>query len=131
MSEGAPSRGCLTTKTAIEARVKRLIEDFTVLVRDALSTPLARRKFSRDPDIAADLAVTFTRGLTVMEPAYRNPQHLEKVSQQFVRSCCREPGAAAAANREFTLSISRRGAARRVMAAAGRGPPRAAAAATS
>ena len=71
MSEGAPSRGCLTTKTAIElplagkaieARVRRLIEDFTALIRDALSTPAARRKLSCDPDIAADLVVTFTRG---------------------------------------------------------------------
>ncbi len=94
MTEGAPSRGCLTTKTAIElplagkaieARVKRLLEDFTALIRDALSTPAARRKLSCDPDIAADLAVTFTRGLAVMERAYRNPQHLEKMSRQFVR----------------------------------------------
>jgi TetR/AcrR family transcriptional repressor of nem operon len=94
MSEGAPSRGCLTTKTAIElplagkaieARVKRLIEDLTALIRDALSTPAARQKLSCDPDVAADLAVTFTRGLAVMERAYRNPRHLEKMSQQFVR----------------------------------------------
>lgn len=94
MSEGAPSRGCLTTKTAIElplagkaieARVKRLIEDFTALIRNALSTPAARRQLSCDPDIAADLAVTFTRGLAVMERAYRNPQHLEKMSEQFVQ----------------------------------------------
>ena len=94
MSEGAPSRGCLTTKTAIEpplagkaieARVKRLIQDFTTLIRDALSTPAARRKLSCDPDVAADLVVTFTRGLAVMERAYRNPRHLEKMSEQFVR----------------------------------------------
>ena len=94
MSEGAPSRGCLTTRTALElplagkaiaARVKRLIEDFTALIRDALSTPAARRKLSCDPEIAADLVVTFTRGLAVMERAYRNPRHLEKMSQQFVR----------------------------------------------
>ena len=94
MTEGAPSRGCLTTKTAIElplagkpieARVKRLIEDFTALIRDALSTPAARRKLSCDPDIAADLAVTFTRGLAVMERAFRNPQDLEEMAQQFVR----------------------------------------------
>jgi TetR/AcrR family transcriptional repressor of nem operon len=90
---GAPSRGCLTTKTAIElplagkaieARVKRLLEDLTTLIRDALSTPAARRKLSCDPDIAADLVVTFTRGLAVIERAYRNPQHLEKIAQQFV-----------------------------------------------
>lgn len=94
MSEGAPSRGCLTTKTAlelpvagkaIETRVRRLLEDFTGLIRDALSTPAARRKLSCDPAIAADLIVTFTRGLAVMERAYRNPRHLEKMAQQFVR----------------------------------------------
>ena len=94
MSAGAPSRGCLTTKTAlelpragraIEARVKRLIEDLTALIRDALSTPAARRKLSCDPAMAAELAVTFTRGLAVMERAYRDPRHLEKMAQQFVR----------------------------------------------
>src|SRR6266536_2759985 len=61
MTEGAPSRGCLTTKTAIElplagkaieARLKRLIEDFTALIRDALSTPVARRMLSCEPDVA-------------------------------------------------------------------------------
>ena len=94
MSEGAPSRGCLTTKTAIElplagkaieARVRRLIEEFTALIRDALSTPAARRRLDCDPGVAADLAVTFTRGLAVMERAFRNPRHLEKMAQQFVR----------------------------------------------
>jgi TetR/AcrR family transcriptional repressor of nem operon len=94
MSEGAPSRGCLSTKTAIEfplagkaieARVKRLIGDFTALIRDALSTPAARRRLSCDPDVAADLAVTFTRGLAVMERAFRDPGHLEKMARQFVR----------------------------------------------
>lgn len=94
MTEGAPSRGCLTTKTAlelplagkaIEARVKRLLEDLTAVIRDVLSTPAARRKLSCDPDAAAQLVVTFTRGLAVMERAYRNPRHLEKMSEQFVR----------------------------------------------
>ena len=94
MIEGAPSRGCLTTKTAlelplagktIEGRVKQLIEDFTALVRDALSTPAARRKLSCDPGAAADLVVTFTRGLAVMERAFHDSRHLEKMSEQFVR----------------------------------------------
>jgi TetR/AcrR family transcriptional regulator, transcriptional repressor for nem operon len=93
-SVGAPTRGCLTTKTAIElplagkaieARVRRLIEDLTTLIRDALSTQAARRKLSCDPDMAADLVVTFTRGLAVMERAFRNPRHLEKMAQQFVK----------------------------------------------
>src|ERR1700722_9433473 len=91
---GAPSRGCLTTKTAIElplagkaieARVRRLLEDLTSLIRRALSTPAARRRLSCDPDPAANLVVTFTRGLAVMERTFRNPQHLEKMAQQFVK----------------------------------------------
>jgi AcrR family transcriptional regulator len=94
MSEGAPSRGCLTTKMAIElplagkaieAPVKRLLEDFNALIRNALSTPAARQKLSCDPNAAADLVVTFTRGLAVMERAYRDPRHLKKMSRQFVR----------------------------------------------
>lgn len=101
MTEGAPSQGCLTTKTAIElplagkaieARVKRLIEDLTALIRDALSTPAARQRLSCDPAMAADLAVTFTRGLAVMESAFRNPRHLEKMSQQFVHILLPETG---------------------------------------
>ena len=94
MTEGAPSRGCLTTKTAldlplagkaIEARVKQLIEDFTAVIRDALSTPAARRKLSCDPAAAADLVVTFTRGLAVMERAFHDPRQLEKMAEQFLR----------------------------------------------
>ena len=99
--EGTPPRGCLTTKTAIElplagkaieARVKRLLDDLAALIRDALSTPVARRKLSCEPEIAADLVVTFTRGLAVMERSYRNPRHLEKLSQQFVRTLLPETG---------------------------------------
>ena len=100
MSEGVPTRGCLTTKTAlelplpgkaIEARVKRLIEDLTALIRDALSTPAARPQLSCDPGVAADLVVTFTRGLAVMERAFHDPRHLEKMSRQFVRVLVPEP----------------------------------------
>ena len=96
MTEGAPSRGCLTTKTvnelplagkAIEARVKRLIEDFTTLVREALSTPAARRKLSCDPEMAADLVVTFTRGLAVMERAFHNPRHLRSEERRVGKEC--------------------------------------------
>jgi AcrR family transcriptional regulator len=93
MTEGVPSRGCLTTKTAIELpltseaieqRVRRLIGDLTALIRDRLSTPAAQRRLSCSPEAAADLVVTFTRGLAVMERIYRNPRHLEKMAEQFV-----------------------------------------------
>ncbi|MBV8166854.1 MAG: TetR/AcrR family transcriptional regulator [Alphaproteobacteria bacterium] len=94
MVDGAPSRGCLTTKTlielplpgaVIEARLKQLIDDFTALVRNALSTPAARQKLGCDPAAAADLVVTFTRGLAVMERADRSARQLDKMARQFVR----------------------------------------------
>ena len=45
----------------------------------------ARRKLGCDPGAAADLVITFTRGLAVMERAFHDPRHLEKMAQQFVR----------------------------------------------
>jgi TetR/AcrR family transcriptional repressor of nem operon len=44
----------------------------------------ARRKLGCDPGAAADLVVTFTRGLAVMERAFHDPRHLEKMAQ-FLR----------------------------------------------
>jgi hypothetical protein len=85
------SGDCNSSQLAL-SRVTRLIEDFTALIGDALSTPAARQKLSCDPDVAADLAVTFTRGLAVMEPAYRNPQHLEgRAFRTLARAGRRDP----------------------------------------
>jgi hypothetical protein len=73
----------------IEARVKRLIEDFTVLIRHALSMPAARRQLSCDPGMAAELVVTFSRGLAVMQRVYRNPRQLEKMSRNSAHAAAR------------------------------------------
>lgn len=97
MTGGAPSRGCLTTKTAIElpragkaigARVRGLIEALEELVEGVLSTPSARRRLTCDPRAAAELIVTFTRGLAVMERT-RDRDHLERIASNFVRTLLR------------------------------------------
>ena len=75
---------CIATYRRSE-RLALLLEDLTTLVREALSAPAARRKLSCEPEIAADLVVAFTRGLAVVERVDRNPKHLEKMSQAFVR----------------------------------------------
>jgi hypothetical protein len=76
--------------SAIEARVKRLIEDFTGLIRHALSTPAARRQLSCDPGMAAELGHLLAR--TGGDAAlYRNPRQLEKMSRQFARMLLPEP----------------------------------------
>jgi len=68
-----------------------LLEDFTALIRDALSTPAARRKLSCDPSIAADLVVTFTRGLAVMERPFAIPGIWKRCRSNSCAPCCRTP----------------------------------------
>ena len=94
MTSGSPSRGCLTTKTAldldqagpvIEARVKRLIGDLTTLLTAALSQP-GPRTTALSPEAAADLIVTFTRGLAVMERVHHNKKHLKQTAAHFVQT---------------------------------------------
>ena len=94
MTSGSPPRGCLTTKTAldldtagpaIEARVKRLIGDLTALLTAALSHADAKAELTVAPDAAADLIVTFTRGLAVMERVHHNRKRLKQTAAQLVQ----------------------------------------------
>lgn len=98
MTSGSPSRGCLTTKTAlemdglgpaIEARVKHLIDNLTSLITTALSGPQAELTLAIEPKAAADLVVTFTRGLAVMERVHHNRKRLKQAAAQLVQVLCR------------------------------------------
>ena len=92
MTSGTPARGCLTTRTVLEmeaddeiaAKVRRLLDDLKNLVRTALSTSAARKALVLKPDLAAELIVTFTRGLAVMERAYRDRSRLERTAAALV-----------------------------------------------
>jgi AcrR family transcriptional regulator len=95
MTSGSPSRGCLTTKTAldldtagaaVEARVKHLIANLTKLLTEALSRPGAKTALSIAPGAAADLIVTFTRGLAVMERIHHDRKHLKQTANHFVQA---------------------------------------------
>jgi len=95
MTSGSPSRGCLTTKTAtdldiagpaVEARVKRLIGDLTKLLTESLSRPGQKTALSIAPDAAADLIVTFTRGLAIMERIHHDRKHLKQSASHFVQT---------------------------------------------
>lgn len=93
MTSGAPSRGCLTTKTAIEAvrassrvqkRLRSLLNELERSVTDALSHPSARQRLSLAPRRAAQIVVTFTRGLAVMERVYHDPAELTATAEALV-----------------------------------------------
>ena len=90
MTGGSPPRGCLTTRTAIDAavssitvrrRVQTLLSRLERLVSDAIS-PAPRRP--TDPDRLARVIVTFTRGLAVMERAGYGRKQLEEAAGTFV-----------------------------------------------
>jgi AcrR family transcriptional regulator len=89
ITTGSPSRGCLSTRTAVEADaepvrrcVRRLLDDLEELVAVALS--------DADPTVhpreAARLVVATTRGLAVLERVYGEPRRLREVARTFVRT---------------------------------------------
>lgn len=94
MTSGAPPRGCLTTKTAAEAdsvgpairqRMRKLLDDLGALITDALSRDAIRAGLLLQPQEAAQVVVTFTRGLAVMERVYHDPVCLRRTAASLVR----------------------------------------------
>lgn len=91
MTSGSPARGCLTTRTALDAdmssadvrqRVQSLLNRLEQIVSKAMC---ASGKLP--PDNANRLArvvVTFTRGLAVMERAGHNRKQLREAAADFI-----------------------------------------------
>ncbi len=94
MTDGTPPRGCLTTRTALEAtsasdpvhkRVQALLEDLEEMLRKAFSREDMRKHLVLEPRQAALVVVTFTRGLAVMERAFQNPTQLREAADGLVK----------------------------------------------
>jgi TetR/AcrR family transcriptional regulator, transcriptional repressor for nem operon len=92
---GTPSRGCLTSKTAVEGdgidgpirqRLQRILSELEAIVREALSKEEVRGRLTLEPQEAAQVIVTFTRGLAVMERLYRNNRQLRSTAAALVRA---------------------------------------------
>ncbi len=91
MTSGAPPRGCLSTRTAVEAggpavqdRIRRWLEEFEAAILTALSAP-HMAGLALPPAAAAQLLVTFTRGLAVMERVHHDPERLKETAASLVR----------------------------------------------
>jgi AcrR family transcriptional regulator len=92
MTGGSPPRGCLTTRTALDAaisgsavrqRVQGLLGRLEQLVSKAInSAPDGRRTL--DANRLARVIVTFTRGLAVMERAGYGRKQLKESAVTFV-----------------------------------------------
>ena len=92
MTSGSPPRGCLTTRTALDAaiaspavrqRVQGLLGRLEQLVAQAIGAVPGRRP-AIDPDRLARVVVTFTRGLAVMERAGYGRKQLKEAASTFV-----------------------------------------------
>ena len=93
MTAGAPPRGCLTTKTAVDGdivdasirrRVRDLLERLEQVLVDALSREPLRGALVETPQNAAQLIVAFTRGLAVMERIDHDGDGLRALARHFV-----------------------------------------------
>lgn len=89
MTAGVPANGCLTTKTAVDAeamtprilaRMQQMLDDIRALLVEGLSEPGVRAGLALEPSAAAELLLTFTRGLAVMERIEHDPDRLRVVA---------------------------------------------------
>jgi TetR/AcrR family transcriptional regulator, transcriptional repressor for nem operon len=92
MTGGSPPRGCLTTRTALDAaisstavrqRVQGLLSRLEQLVGKAIGAAPGRR-LTVDANRLARVVVTFTRGLAVMERAGYSRKQLKEAAATFV-----------------------------------------------
>jgi TetR/AcrR family transcriptional repressor of nem operon len=92
MTSGSPSRGCLTTRTALDAaissedvreRVQGLLSRLEQLVSKAIGSA-AGKPVTIDANRLARVVVTFTRGLAVMERAGYSRKQLKESAATFI-----------------------------------------------
>src|SRR5688572_17363918 len=92
MTSGSPPRGCLTTRTALDAAisstaVRRRLQDLLSQLEQLISKAISSapdRPMPIDADRLARVVVTFTRGLAVMERAGYSRKQLKQAAATFV-----------------------------------------------
>jgi len=93
MTTGVPTRGCLSTKTAvgvealeepIRAAVRDLLEEIEAALYERLSRPGDVNRLALPPRQAARLIVTMTRGLVVIERVYGDEKRLRSMAESLI-----------------------------------------------
>jgi len=95
MTKGTPSRGCLTTKMLIEIdvtseQIQQSIRDFMndlkLIMVARLSEKNLEKSLSITAEEAAEVILTFVRGIAVMERMHKDPQKLMTICEAFICS---------------------------------------------
>jgi AcrR family transcriptional regulator len=95
ITSGTPSRGCLSTRTVIDASVdvpqveaaaRAFLDDLERVVHDGLAAIDDGVDLAVDLRAAARLVVTTTRGLAVMERVHVDPAQLRETAATLVTS---------------------------------------------
>ena len=117
MSSGSPPRGCLTTKTATEValagprirnRLCKLLDALGDVVHEALTREQFRTAMVLEPAPAAEMIVTFTRGLAVMENLYQDRKRLKRSAAALVQTLLTGGRAAPRSRKESPARLSGR-----------------------
>jgi AcrR family transcriptional regulator len=94
MTSGSPPRGCLTTRTALDAAissaaVRKRVQDLLGRLEQLISKAIRSAPDGRpaiDANRLARVVVTFTRGLAVMERAGYSRKQLNEAAATFVEA---------------------------------------------
>lgn len=93
MTTGVPTRGCLTTKTAIDTQaegerirgaLRDLLDAMERLLRERLSAADAQPRLAIPATEAARVLITMTRGIVVMERVYQDPERLRATAGSLI-----------------------------------------------
>ena len=93
MRTGQPTRGCLSTKTAVgveeldeplRTALKDLLDEIEAALYDRLSRAEEAGKLAISPREAAQLLVTHTRGLVVIERVYQDEDRLRSMADLLI-----------------------------------------------
>jgi AcrR family transcriptional regulator len=93
MTTGMPTRGCLSTKTAVgteeldepmQAALRDLLDEFEAALHERLSRPADGEHVALPARQAARLLVTMTRGLVVIERVYRDEKRMRAAADALV-----------------------------------------------
>ncbi len=93
MTRGEPTRGCLSTKTAVGTEgldeavrdaIRGMLDDIEAALYERFSRADAKTGLALPARQAARLVITMTRGLVVIERVYQDPNRMAATAEELI-----------------------------------------------